>query len=393
MKMEPRKTVLVGKSAAIKNVRTLCRKAATKDYSVMVRGPSGVGKELVARIICEQSAYSSKFVAVNCAAIPESLIESTLFGNEKGAFTGASKERRGEFELAAGGVLFLDEVADLSLAAQAKVLRALQEKEFSRVGGEKPIKIDVKVIAATNKNIKQAMTEGTFREDLFYRLNVISIPVPPLIERPMDVPILAEHFLGKHDIKKALTRQAVRKLKDWQWPGNVRELENVIRRADALSSTDKIGVNDIVFDHVDQSKSPEGGDAARVKDIIDSLIEKSGCATNREIREAAGMSKATVQRYVQSMRRAGRIDICQKGRGAFYIPCGEKSSGDENGALNFRQKWLLRDLEAASSIAKSDYMRKFNISERTAFRDLIELCDKGFIKRIGSGRAAAYAIT
>ena len=227
---------IVGESPAIQNLRAQIQSAAPSHGRVLIRGESGTGKELIARWIHRQSLRADKpFVEVNCAAIPEELIESELFGHEKGAFTGASSRRRGKFELADGGTIFLDEVGDMSLRTQAKVLRVLQEQTFERVGGIETMTADVRVIAASNKPLEEEIQKGNFREDLFYRLNVIPFEVPPLRERREDIPVLATYFLrlfsreyGKRE--KSLNPEAMDLLLQHPWPGNVRELRNVMER-------------------------------------------------------------------------------------------------------------------------------------------------------------------
>jgi len=232
---------MVGESKALGQIRDMIGKVAPSDARVLITGGNGAGKEGVARLIHEKSQRAQgPFVEVNCAAIPGELIESELFGHVKGSFTSAIKDRKGKFELADGGTLFLDEIGDMSLAAQAKVLRALQESRITPVGGDKDIKVDVRVIAATNKDLKKEIAEGRFREDLFHRLSVIPIHVPSLSERLEDIPLLAEHFIGmvcaeQGIAPKKITDKAVKELQKLPWTGNVRELRNVIERLVILS--------------------------------------------------------------------------------------------------------------------------------------------------------------
>ena len=231
-----RRYEIVGESKAITMLREQILSAAPSNGRVLIRGESGTGKELIARAIHRHSARSDKpFVVVNCAAIPEELIESELFGHERGAFTGATAQRRGKFEIADGATIFLDEVGDMSLKTQAKVLRVLQEQTFERVGGSESLSVDVRVIAASNKDLLEEIRRGAFREDLFYRLSVIPFDVLPLRERREDIPVLAQYFLrsfcqeyGKAE--KDLSPEAMELLAEYQWPGNVRELRNVIER-------------------------------------------------------------------------------------------------------------------------------------------------------------------
>lgn len=227
---------IVGNSEPIKKIKELIERVAPTDARVMITGSNGTGKELVARWIHELSNRSNgPMVEVNCAAIPSELIESELFGHEKGAFTSAVKQRQGKFELASGGTLFLDEIGDMSLSAQAKVLRALQENKISRVGGDKEISVDVRVVAATNKNLNEEISKGNFREDLFHRLNVIPIHVPDLNDRKEDIPLLAEYFLEQileeqGMPSKSFTKDALIALQEINWTGNIRELRNVVER-------------------------------------------------------------------------------------------------------------------------------------------------------------------
>lgn len=241
----------IGESQVIKHLKTQIELVAPSGSIVLITGESGSGKELVAREIHNHSPrHKGPFIEVNCAAIPKELIESELFGHEKGSFTGAIERKKGKFELADGGTLFLDEIGDMSKEAQAKVLRVIETKEFQRVGGAKNIKVDVRIIAATNKDLEEEVKRGNFREDLFYRLNVIPIRVPPLRERKEDIPLLAEHFLqliaeqfGRP--KKRVSEDAMKALMEYHWPGNVRELKNLIERLVIMSSGEIITEEDI----------------------------------------------------------------------------------------------------------------------------------------------------
>ena len=227
---------IIGSSKIIEAVKTTIAKVAPTDARVMITGGNGSGKELVARWVHEQSLRAkAPFIEVNCAAIPSELIESELFGHEKGSFTSAVKQRIGKFEQANGGTLFLDEIGDMSASAQAKVLRALQEGRITRVGGDKDIKVDVRVLAATNKNLKEEIAEGSFREDLYHRLAVILIHVPDLVERKDDIPLLVDHFLSliaaEYGNKpKKISEEGIKGLQKLPWTGNIRELRNVVER-------------------------------------------------------------------------------------------------------------------------------------------------------------------
>lgn len=246
------KYLIIGESLSIEEVKKMISKVALTDARILVTGENGTGKELVAQQLHQQSErFKENFIEVNCAAIPSELIESELFGHVKGAFTSAVKDRSGKFEAAHNGTLFLDEIADMSLAAQAKVLRALQEEKIQRVGNEKDISINVRVIAATNKNLKEEIKEGRFREDLYHRLAVILIHVPSLQERLDDIPLLIDHFtnlLTKEQglENKRFSAEAIQKLKDYSWSGNVRELRNVVERLMIL------GDNPITSENINQ---------------------------------------------------------------------------------------------------------------------------------------------
>jgi nitrogen regulation protein NR(I) len=254
---------IVGRTDAMQNVFKLIGQLAGSDATALITGESGTGKELIARAIYGHSQRSEKpFLAINCAAIPENLLESELFGHEKGAFTGATNQRIGKFEQCNGGTLFLDEIGDMTPATQTKILRVLQSGTFERVGGNQPIKTDVRIIAATNKPLEQAVADKQFREDLFYRLNVVRLHVPPLRERRADIPLLVNYFLKKFAEKnkqsvKAVTDEASRALESYNWPGNVRELENVVHRALVVSKGDAILSGDLPAE-VTRSPRSEG---------------------------------------------------------------------------------------------------------------------------------------
>ena len=264
---------LIGASPAMENLRQQIAAAAAAHSRVLISGENGTGKELVARAIHQQSArQKNPFVEINCAAIPETLIETELFGHERGAFTGAVSQKRGKFDLADGGTLFLDEIGDMSAATQAKVLRVLEEQRFSRVGGGKLLSVNVRVVAASNKDLRQAIEEKTFREDLFYRINVLPIEVPPLRDRREDIPDLTQYFLKiyaeEQKVKpKEIAPEALDVLARHDWPGNIRELRNQIERMTIMVPHATIGVDDVV------SFMPKGFEANRggTMDRADSL--------------------------------------------------------------------------------------------------------------------------
>jgi len=254
---------IIGLSSVMRKVYQTIDKVALTDSSVLIYGESGTGKELVARAIHKASPRKTKpFVRVNCGALAETLLESELFGHERGAFSGAIKRKKGRFELADGGSIFLDEIGDISANMQLKLLRVLQEREFERVGSEETIRVDVRVLAATNKNLSELVQQGTFREDLYYRLHIIPIYLPALRERSSDIPALIEHFLARFKSEfnrqnMTISQDAMEKLVNYRWPGNVRELENVIERAFVLCESDIIRSSDLpILDSEESHKLP-----------------------------------------------------------------------------------------------------------------------------------------
>jgi two-component system nitrogen regulation response regulator NtrX len=275
---------LIGDSDAINKIRVLVEQAADSDARILITGENGTGKEVVAQAIHLRSARAEHpFVEVNCAAIPDSLIESELFGHEKGAFTDAVSSRKGRFEIARGGTLFLDEIGDMSLSAQAKVLRVIQEQKMERVGGEKTIETDVRIVAATNKNLEEACAQNRFRQDLYFRLNVIPIHIPPLRERPGDIPLLLCHFLKNMEREIRLEEDALELLASHDWPGNVRELRNLAERIAVMHSGGSISGKEIMgllnaagglagglADRKTRSPTPPGGIA-----LPDTLLEQN----------------------------------------------------------------------------------------------------------------------
>jgi DNA-binding NtrC family response regulator len=260
---------LIFSDPAMARTMKMADQVAPSEASILITGESGTGKEMMARHLHQRSKRADKiFVAVNCAAIPENLLESELFGHEKGAFTGAVARRIGKFEEASGGTLLLDEISEMDIRLQAKLLRVLQEREVVRVGGNQPVKVDVRILATSNRNLQDEVRRGTFREDLFFRLNVVSLPLPPLRERPRDIAILAAHFARKYaDLnglnERPLAAEAVTVLQRQSWPGNVRELENTLHRAVLLASGPEIGAEAILvgdgFDTGDDSQAGAAG--------------------------------------------------------------------------------------------------------------------------------------
>jgi formate hydrogenlyase transcriptional activator len=275
---------IVGSSKPMREVLKQVEKVAPSDSTVLILGETGTGKELIARALHRRSKRASRaFVRVNCAAIPQSLIASELFGHEKGAFTGALQRRVGRFEAADGGTLFLDEIGDLPTETQIALLRVLQEREFERVGSNHPISVDVRLIAATNRDLSAAVTSGSFRQDLFYRLNVVPIAIPSLRERAEDIPLLVEYFVGRYASAagkniRHIGKDTLEVLRAYHWPGNIRELQNVVERAVILNETDILVVDESWLKRESADSSPHEGLSApadREMEMIETALAES----------------------------------------------------------------------------------------------------------------------
>jgi two-component system response regulator HydG len=309
---------VIGSSPAFRRMMTLVEQVADSSATVLIQGESGAGKELVASTIHRSSPRSrGPFVAVNCAALPETLLESELFGYEKGAFTGAAGRKEGRFELADGGTLFLDEVSDLSLVTQPKILRVLQEGEFERLGGTHTIQIDVRIVAATNQDLAEMVRERRFREDLYYRLNVITIRVPPLRERHEDIRVLAQHFLRVYAAKngrelEGFTGEAIERLEAYAWPGNVRELENLIERSVVLARKDRIEAEDLPDEIVGVKRPPRdaileliGTPLAEIEQrLLDETLRITG-GNKTQAAKLLGIDPRTVSRKLERQEESG----------------------------------------------------------------------------------------
>jgi len=309
-KLESLDSEIISDSPEMESVKKMVLKVARSASTVLIRGESGTGKELIARAIHNQSPRSAEmFQAVNCAAINENLLESELFGHEKGSFTGAHAEKKGLFEVADRGTLFLDEIGELDISMQAKLLRALQEREIRRVGGTRPLKIDVRVVAATNRDLLAMVKDGRFRDDLYYRINVLSIDIPPLRERREDIPVLINFFLKKHTrntsrLIRGLTTEARTVMLEYAWPGNVRQLESAIERAILLAEADLITVEDLPLE-VRQEVRPQTEGAFKLppegisfEDFERNLILQAMDRTDYNITKAAkllGLTFRTLQ--------------------------------------------------------------------------------------------------
>jgi len=318
---------MVGSSMALDAVRTFIARAAPSDATVLICGESGTGKELVAQAIHRHSARAGRpFVAINCAAIAETLLESELFGHERGAFTGAVAQQKGKLEVADGGTVFLDEVGELAAGMQAKLLRVLQEREFERVGGTQPLRLDIRVIAATNRDLKRAICEKTFRQDLYYRLNVVSVTVPPLRCRSEDIPVLATYFVNQHAKKarrrvKGIAESALAYLMKYEWPGNVRELENAIERAVVLGTADMVQPEDLPEEilEADTGSTAAAGYHAGVRDSKKQLIVKAMAQANGNFTEAAKLL-GVHPNYLHRLVRNLNLRVALGKAGPAYFP-------------------------------------------------------------------------
>ncbi|WP_052553411.1 sigma-54-dependent transcriptional regulator [Enhygromyxa salina] len=319
---------MVGRSESMTSVKEMIRTVAASPSTVLITGESGTGKELVARALhLGSERRAMPFIRVNCAAIPSTLVESELFGHERGAFTGAVSARQGRFELADGGTLFLDEVSEIPLEIQVKLLRAIQESEFERVGGVKTLRVDVRLIAATNRNLEEEIKEKRFREDLYYRLNVVPIHLPPLRERPEDVEPLLEHFLRRSNDRlgkdvKGFDADALEALRGYNWQGNIRELENLVERMVLFASADLIGVGELPdsFTNVDgehdddELDEDEGGLPRAIRLPLDSLgldLKEAVKAGSRRIEEAL-IREALAQTDANVTRSARKLGISRR---------------------------------------------------------------------------------
>ncbi len=306
---------IVGSSPALQAVLSQVAKVAPADSTVLITGETGTGKELIARAIHKRSQRSSRaFVSVNCAAIPRDLIASELFGHEKGAFTGASQRRLGRFESAEGGTIFLDEVGELPAETQISLLRVLQEREFQRVGGNETFQIDVRVVAATNRNLEAAIVEGRFRDDLFYRLNVFPIEVPPLRQRTEDIPLLVEYFIDRYASKAGkkiigINKRSLELLQSYAWPGNIRELQNVIERSVIICDSENLSVDEtwlgrraLPADSLAQPLSERL--ASQEKELIEAALAESNGRVSGPSGAAArlGIPQSTLDSKIKSLK-------------------------------------------------------------------------------------------
>jgi two-component system NtrC family response regulator len=340
---------IIGKSPQMQRIFELIEKVAPTKATVLITGDSGTGKELVARAIHYNSPRKDRpFISVNCGALPETLLESELFGHERGAFSGAISQRKGRFELAHEGTLFLDEISEMSPPLQVKLLRILQEMEFERVGGSHTLKVDVRVVAASNRNLKEESAAGRFRSDLYYRLNVVHVQLPSLSQRRDDLPLLVNHFFTKNARENrqepiSISSGAMERLLEYNWPGNVRELENVIERAIILSDGHQIQIKDLPSEVREHRPEPPG-----------SSEEKNAAPRD------------------------------------FSVPGLAAGDRVQDSGLKVRQMRAMEFIKLYGFITNKHYSQLAAISERQALRELNELVETGRLVRVGKGRACRY---
>ncbi|MDE3017784.1 MAG: sigma-54-dependent Fis family transcriptional regulator [Nitrospirota bacterium] len=312
---------IIGTSRVITEVMELARRAANSDANILLLGESGTGKELFARSIHQWSPRRSMpFVVINCVALTETLLENELFGHERGAFTGADRQQKGKMEMADGGTVFLDEIGDMPLSLQAKLLRFLQDHEFHRVGGTRLVRVNIRVVAATNKDLKQAVRAGSFREDLYFRLNVVTLTLPPLRNRPEDIPLLADFFLARHarEAKRPHLRfsaEALSAITEYAWPGNIRELENAVARAVVLSPQEVIPPQPLGLSRSGGPSETDGEDRTRHDDALpyhESMEQHSRAITLQALRQANGSQTKAAERLQLQRTYLARL-IKQKG--------------------------------------------------------------------------------
>ena len=383
---------IVGSSGHAQDLRKTIATHASEDCSVIVLGETGTGKELGARALHRLSQRrDGPFIAVNCGAIPESTAESELFGHERGAFTGATQRRRGVFEQADGGVLFLDEVADLSPAMQVRLSRVLQERQVVRMGSDRathPIQVDLRVVAATNKNLKEEMTAGRFREDLYWRLVVCIIKTPPLREREQDAVELFRHFLLKRGTSKRLGLDAVKVLRHHPWPGNVRELQCVVDRVCIVARGRRIGAAHL------RAVGCEPGHPADERprgDCILELIDRRGSASRAEICTATGLTPSIVGKTLAALVQSGALVRTGYGRRTRYVRSDRAS--DSTPTVRARQSHILEYTRMNGRITRREATKLTGACIRTASRDIARLV---FLRRLvkdgRKGNAAGYVL-
>ncbi len=384
--MESGQQQLIGESRAMNELRRRIRRVAGRSISVVLLGETGTGKELVARALHRQSGRKGPFVAINCAAVPESVAESTFFGHERGAFTGADRRYLGVIEQADGGTLFLDEIAEMPMSLQAKLLRTLQEREVVRLGARdaaRPTKVDLRVVVGSHRDLAGRIEEKLFREDLYYRLSEYLISLPALRDRGDDPLLLAGHFLDAADPKLKLSREVKRLIRSYPWPGNVRELQSAIRAAAIDATGSRVLAADLRLHLrpgliVEPPATPSAGDRHRVViDALDGRPKRIG-----EIVEDTGIPKSTLRRLLSALLERGAVVAIGEGRGRTYALTTDAP------APEVATRQLLHE---HGVVHRRDFVALTGVAPRTANRQLEELVRRGVLRRNGRrGRAAGY---
>jgi len=384
---------IVGESEQIRMLLAIIKRVALYDVSVLILGETGAGKELVAREIHRLGGRNAgPIIVVNCSAIPEALLEAELFGWEAGAFTGAIAQRIGLLEQANGGILFLDEIGDMPLGMQAKLLRVIQERELVRLGSTAaatPIPINMRVVAATHHDIESEVNAGRFRADLFYRLGEYKIRVPALRERPDDAVQLARHFIEEFAPSKRLARSAGPLLEAHNWPGNVRELRAVVRAA-AIDVRGLVIRPIHILSHLPESTASDCGFNSPRSTRITEYLREHGASSAKEIAAALGIPKSTLHALLNRLANDDLVDALGKGRNTrFAIP----QAGSDQDALTARQQAGLKLIKEEGSITRAEYAKRFDVSPSTASRDLGGLIELDLLERDGEqGRKSGYQL-
>ena len=378
---------IIGTSSVLRDaVRRLATVARVHQLPVLIEGETGTGKELAAQLVHQHSRRPGRFCAINCAAIPTDLLESELFGYARGAFSGASRDHVGLFERAHGGTLFLDEIGELPLALQPKILRAIQDGEIRRLGSGDLRTVDVRIVAATHRNLGEMVAARTFREDLLYRLRGYVVRLPPLRERGRDVVHLARRFLRDPFPRTRISRAAEAVLRAYAWPGNVRELQHVVRAAGVDAG--RTLRPEHLAGHLDHRASPSAPRVSRADQVL-AVVDRLDAASPLEIRDETALSRTTVQRVLTDLVAAGVLRRVGDGRGTRYA----RADADAGAPLSARQQRIMRQVADASRITRLECAHTTGASLRTASRDLRQLVERGHLVPDGrAGNAAGYRL-
>ena len=378
---------MIGRSPGLRDALAAARRVGSTRHAVLILGESGTGKERLAQLVHESSGRSGRFIPVNVATMVESLMDSELFGHERGAFTGASQTKKGLFEAAEGGTLFLDEIGDLPAGLQARLLRVLQEGAIRRVGGTSDIRIDVRIVSATHHNLSEMTARQTFRLDLFHRLAGYQIRLPPLRERGRDVLLLAEQLLTEQAGPRPLrlSQDAQERLLHHAWPGNIRELQNVINQATLDATGPRITARHLIL----SPSVPANGGQADLDEAIVNFVERHGQVEGVQIQRAFALSKSTAQRRLNRLLEDHRLTTTGVGRGTRYavpVPCAETDG------LDARSRKILEITHQEGEVTRRGVVDRLGISPKTASRVLTGLVETRLLIPLGSGRASRYVL-